>query len=367
MEEGAVGLGSSLIYSPATFATTEELIALCHEVSSAGGMYITHMRSESDRILSALNETFRIAREANIPTEIYHLKINQQRNWNKIDTVLQKIDSAQGAGLRISADMYPYAASATGLKERNPTWAQEGGISRLRQRIEDPHSRAQILYDMAHGIPTRNSDAHDVMVLGFKNDSLNVLYKGKRLDEIALLHGKSPDETTLDLLVADKSSIGAVYFLISETNMVRMLREPYVSIGSDAAAPAMTAEFMKDGIHPRAYGTFARFLGKYVRDEQLMSLEEGVRRITSMPAARLKIEKRGSITKGYHADIVVFDPAGIRDHATFENPHVYATGVAHVIVNGVQVIRNGEHTGATPGRCVRGPGWKKAKTQRRSP
>jgi N-acyl-D-amino-acid deacylase len=363
MEEGAMGVGSSLIYAPAAFATTEELIELCKEASRHGGMYVTHMRSESDKIFGALNETFRIAREADIPAEIYHLKINQQRNWNKIDTVLYKIDSAQKAGLKISANMYPYAASATGLKERIPTWAQEGGIVKLRSRIKDPSIREKILYDMAQGIPTRNSDPHDVMVLGFKKDSLNKLYKGKRLDEIAAAHGKSADETTLDLLTADKSSIGAVYFLISESNMTRMLREPYVSIGSDGGAVAITEDFMNDGTHPRAYGTFARFLGKYVRDEQITTLEDGVRRMTSMPAEHLKIQKRGTIKTGFYADIVVFDPEQIRDHATFENPHQYATGVTHVLVNGVQVIMGGVHTGALPGKCVRGPGWKKAKSR----
>ncbi len=363
MEEGAMGVGSSLIYAPAAFAPTEELIALCESASQYGGMYITHMRSEGDRIFAALNETFRIAYEANIPAEIYHLKINQQRNWTKIDTVLYKIDSARKAGLRISANMYPYAASATGLKERIPTWAQEGGIAKLRARIKNPATREKILYEMANGIPTRNSDAHDVMILGFKKDSLNRRYKGKRLDDIARLHGKSADETTLDLLTADKSSIGAVYFLISENNLNRMLRESYVSIGSDGGAVATTQEFVNDGTHPRAYGTFARFLGKYVRDENVATLEEGVRRITSMPAQHLKIQKRGTIKPGFYADITVFDPEAIRDHATFENPHQYATGVAHVFVNGVHVIKNGEHTGAMPGRCVRGPGWKKNKAK----
>ncbi|HWA33326.1 MAG TPA: amidohydrolase family protein, partial [Cyclobacteriaceae bacterium] len=275
--------------------------------------------------------------------------------------VLFKIDSARQAGLKISANMYPYAASATGLKERIPTWAQEGGIVKLRSRINNPSTREKILSDMANGIPTRNSDPHDVMVLGFKKDSLNKLYKGKRLDEIAVVHGKSADETTLDLLTADKSSIGAVYFLISERNMARMLREPYVSIGSDGGAVAITPDFMNDGTHPRAYGTFARFLGKYVRDEQVATLEEGVRRMTSMPALNLRIQKRGVVKRGNYADIVVFDPNTISDHATFEDPHQYATGVMHVFVNGIHVLKDGEHTGALPGRCVRGPGWKKPK------
>lgn len=359
MLEGAMGVGSSLIYAPATFASTEELIELCKVAGEYGGMYITHMRSESDNILEALNETFRISKEANLPAEIYHLKINQQRNWNKIDTVLFKIDSAQKAGLRISANLYPYSASATGLKERIPNWAQEGGTAQLLMRIRNPQVRKKILHDMEQGIPTKNSDPKDVLLLGFRNDSLNKKYKGKRLDEVALLHGKNADETVLDLLSAEKSSIPAAYFLIDESNMNRMLQQSYVSVGSDAGAPALTKEFTDQGAHPRAYGTFARILGKYVRDEKLLTLEEAIRRMTSLPAYHLKIQKRGTLKSGYFADVVVFDPKTILDHATFEDPHQYATGVSHVFVNGVQVLRDGEHTGKKPGRYIRGPGWRK--------
>lgn len=357
MEQGAMGVGSSLIYAPAGFASTEELIELCKVAGQYGGMYITHMRSESDKILTAMNETFRIAREANVPAEIYHLKINHERNWNKIDTVLTKIDSAQKAGLKITADMYPYVASSTGLVVRVPNWAQEGGATQMRARFKNPVTRKKILYDMEHGIPDKNSDPKDVRLMGFKKDSLSKLYKGKRLDEIALLHGKNADETVLDLLAADQSSIATLYFLINEENMKRMLKQPYVGIGSDGGALALTPEFLSLGAHPRAYGTFARFLGKYVREEKLMTLEEAVRRMTAQPAANLKIKKRGSLQTGNFADIVVFDPDKIQDHATFENPHQYATGVNHVFVNGVQVLKNGEHTGAKPGRVVRGPGW----------
>ncbi|HRI79774.1 MAG TPA: amidohydrolase family protein, partial [Cyclobacteriaceae bacterium] len=357
MEQGAMGVGSSLIYAPAGFASTEELIELCKVAGQYGGMYITHMRSESDKILTAMNETFRIAREANVPAEIYHLKINHERNWNKIDTVLTKIDSAQKAGLKITADMYPYVASSTGLVVRVPNWAQEGGATQMRARFKNPVTRKKILYDMEHGIPDKNSDPKDVCLMGFKKDSLSKLYKGKRLDEIALLHGKNADETVLDLLAADQSSIATLYFLINEENMKRMLKQPYVGIGSDGGALALTPEFLSLGAHPRAYGTFARFLGKYVREEKLMTLEEAVRRMTAQPAANLKIKKRGSLQTGNFADIVVFDPDKIQDHATFENPHQYATGVNHVFVNGVQVLKNGEHTGAKPGRVVRGPGW----------
>ncbi len=359
MEQGAMGLGSSLIYAPATFASTEELIELGKVAGKYGGSYITHMRSESDYILEAINETFRISKEAGIPAEIYHLKINHQRNWNKIDTVLNKIDSAQKAGLKITANMYPYIASATGLKERVPTWAQEGGLTQMRARIKDPVTRKQILYEMENGIPVRNSDPKNVMLLGFRKDSLNQLYKSKRLTEVASLHGKNADETVLDLLVADKSSIPAVFFLISEDNMKKMLAKPYVSIGSDGGSLALTPEFMEQGTHPRAYGTFARFLGKYVRDEKMMTMEEGVRRMTSLPVSHLKIKKRGELKKGYYADIVVFDPKQIMDQATFDNPHQYSTGVIHVFVNGTQVLKAGEHTGALPGKTIRGPGYKK--------
>lgn len=359
MEEGAMGLGTSLIYAPATFATTEELIELSKVAAQYGGSYITHMRSESDKILEALNETFRISKEAKIPVEIYHLKINHQRNWRKIDTVLFKIDSAQKAGLKISANMYPYTASATGLKERVPTWAQEGGPTPMRARFKNPELRKKVLYDMRNGIPTKNSDPRDVMLLGFKKDSLNKLYKGKRLDDVARLHGKDADETVLDLLSADKSSIAAVYFLISEDNMKKMIQQLYVSLGSDGGSLALTKEFTESGTHPRAYGTFSRFLGKYVRDEKLMSMEEGIRRMTSLPASHLKIKKRGELKKGYYADVVLFDVQKIIDKAAFEDSHQYSEGMIHVFVNGVQVLKDSEHTGSLPGRLVKGPGFKK--------
>ena len=359
MEEGAMGLGSSLIYAPADYAATEELIELSKVVSKYGGMYITHMRSESDNILRAINETFRISKEANIPAEIYHLKINHERNWNKVDTVIAKIDSARKAGLRITANMYTYTASATGLTARLPTWVQEGGAADMRKRLKTPSIRKRVLEEMRLGIPTKNSDAKDVMMLGFRLDSLNKLYLGKRLDEVARLHGKDPDETVLDLVVRDRSTIAAIYFLISEDNVKRMLKLPYVSFGSDAASMSDLKIFAEWGTHPRAYGTFARFLAKYVRDEKLVTLEEGVRRLTSLPATNLKIKKRGKLQVGYFADLAIFDPAKIQDQATFENPKLYAVGMMHVFVNGVHVLNNGEHTGAKPGRVIRGQGYRK--------
>lgn len=358
MREGALGVGSSLIYAPATFATTEELIELCRAARDYNGMYITHLRSESDKILEALNEMMRIAREARVPAEIYHFKINQARNWAKIDAVLAKVDSARKSGLRITANMYPYIASATGLKERVPTWAQEGTAAEMRKRFVETATRRKILDDMARGFPTQNSSPENVVILGFKKDSLNALYKGKRLDEVARLHGKSADETVLDLVVADKTSVPSLYFLMSEDNMRRMLKQPYVSIGSDGGSLALTEDFLDLGAHPRAYGTFARVLGKYSRDEKLFSLEEAIRRMTSLPASNLGIKKRGTLKAGNFADVVVFDPLAIRDKATYEQPHQYAEGVKHVLVNGAVVLRDGEHTGAKPGRCVRGLGYK---------
>jgi N-acyl-D-amino-acid deacylase len=358
MEEGAMGLGSSLIYAPADYAATEELIELSKVVAQYGGMYITHMRSESDRILSAMNETFRIAKEAKIPAEIYHLKINHERNWGKVDTVIMKIDSAQKAGLKITANMYTYTASATGLTARLPTWVQEGGAAAMRKRLRNPSIRKKVLEEMRLGIPTKNSDPKDVMMLGFRLDSLNKLYLGKRLDEVARMHGKDADETALDLIMKDKSTVAAIYFLISEENVKRMLRLPYVSLGSDAASMSEAKIFKDWGTHPRAYGTFARFLGKYVRDEKIVPLEEAIRRLTSLPASNLKIHKRGKLAVGNFADVVIFNPDSIQDKATFEQPKLYAEGMLHVFVNGVHVLNDGQHTGAKPGRIVRGPGWK---------
>lgn len=359
MREGAMGLGSSLIYAPATFASTEELVELSKVASSYGGMYITHMRSESDFIYQGLNETFRIAKEANIAAEIFHLKINHERNWNKIDTVLCKIDSARKAGLKITADMYPYNASGTSLTARLPAWIQEGGAKEMRKRLVDPTMRKRVLYELKMGIPSKNSDPKDVMLLGFKKDSLNKLYRGKRLDQVAKLHGKDADETMIDLIVDDKTGIPAIFFLISEENLKRMLRLPYVSICSDAAAYAAEPPEIEDGIHPRAYGSFAKLLSDYVRDKKILTLEDAVRRMTSLPATNLKLKKRGQIATGYFADIAIFDKNKIEDKATYEQPHQYAEGMIHVLVNGVQVLKDGNHTGAKPGRAIRGPGYKK--------
>lgn len=356
MQQGAMGLGSSLIYAPADYASTEELIELSKVVSEYHGMYITHMRSESDKILPAMNEVFRIAKEANVPAEIYHLKINNTWNWNKIDTVLAKIDSARKAGLKITANMYTYNASGTSITARLPTWVQEGGAKDMRKRLRNPALRKRLLREMELGIPSRNSDPKDVMVMGFRTDSLNERYRGKRLDEIAKLHGKNANETILDLLLADKSSIPCIFFLISEDNIKRMLPLSYVSICSDAGSIADEPPFNEDGTHPRGYGSFARLLSKYTREDKLISVEEAVRKMTSLPAGNLKIEKRGLLKPGNFADIVIFDSTAIQDHATFDDPHQYASGVQHVFVNGKQVLKEGQHTGQKPGRLVPGPG-----------
>ncbi len=358
MEEGAMGLGTSLIYPPAAYASTEELIALSKVASRYKGMYISHMRSEGDFILNAMNETMRISKEANIHAEIYHLKINIARNWNKIDTLLAKIDSAQKAGLKITANMYPYTASGTGLTSRLPAWVQEGGSKEMRKRLRTPSVRKKVLYEMEMGIPYKNSDPANVVLMGFRLDSLNLLYKGKRLDEVARLHGKNADETVVDLIVRDKSRIEAIYYLQSEDNIRKIIQLPYVSFGSDAGSEAVTKDNLEEGTHPRTYGTFARVLGKYVRDEKLVSLEEVIRRLTSLPASNLKIKKRGSLKVGYYADLALFNANSIQDLATFEKPKQYATGMVHVFVNGVQVLDNGEHNSAKPGRVIRGPGYK---------
>jgi N-acyl-D-amino-acid deacylase len=352
MEEGALGLGSSLIYAPADYATTEELIELCKVVAEYNGMYITHMRSESDKILSALNEVFTIAKEANVPAEIYHLKINNEWNWDKIDTVIYKIDSAQKSGLKISANMYTYNASGTSLTARLPTWVQEGGGGELRKRLRNPIHRNRVLKELERGVPSRLSDPKDVMVLGFRDQKLNELYGGKRLSEIAAMRKKNANETMLDLIVQDKSTIPCIFFLMKEENVKRMLQLPYVSICSDAGSIANEPPYNVGSLHPRTYGSFARFLGKYSRDEKLMPLQEAVRRMTSLPATNLNLKRRGALRVGYYADVVVFDPEKIQDRATFEKPHQYAEGVQHVFVNGTQVLKEGEHTGKMPGRLV---------------
>ena len=359
MKDGAMGLGSSLIYAPADYATTEELIELAKVASAYGGMYATHMRSEGDYILSALNEALRIAREADIPTEIYHLKINLPRNWNKSASLLAKIDSARNAGLKITANHYPYIASATGLTARLPNWVQEGGEVQMRRRLRDPGVRARVLSEMRQGIPYKNSSPETVMLMDFRLDSLDRLFKGKRLDQAAAIYGKDADETVIDLVLTDRTSIPSVYYQQSEANVREFVALPYVSFCSDAPSLSDAHVFRNWATHPRTYGSFARVLGKYVREEKVLTLQEAIRKLTGLPASNLKIPDRGLIRTGFYADLAIFDPQTITDNATFENPRVYATGMVHVFVNGVQVLNKGEHTDATPGQVVRGPGYRK--------
>ena len=362
MEEGALGVGSSLIYAPAFYSNTEELIALCKVASEYGGMYISHLRSEGDYWLEAIDELLRIANEADIPAEIYHLKAGGKDNWGKLDAALAKIDSARNAGLQITADMYNYIAGATGLDASMPPWVQEGGYDAWAERLLDPEIRAKVKADMmAKGDGWENlyfaaGTPENLLLVGFKNDSLKYL-TGKTLKEVAGMRGISPEETAMDLVVEDGSRVGTIYFLMSEENVKRQIALPYLSFGSDAESQAPEGVFLKSNPHPRAYGNFARLLGKYVRDEKVIPLEEAIRKLTSLPAGNLKIQDRGLLKEGYYADVVVFDPETIQDHATFAEPHQYATGVVHVFVNGVQVLKEGDHTGAQPGRFVKGPGY----------
>ena len=362
MEEGALGVGSSLIYAPGFYADTEELIALAAVAGEYGGMYISHMRSEGNDLLGALEELITIAGEADIRAEVYHLKAAGRGNWSKIDAVIARIDSARGNGLAITADMYTYTAGATGLDAAMPPWVQEGGLDEWVARLAEPATRERVVREM-----TTPSDAWEnlylsagtpdnVILVGFKEDSLKYL-TGKTLAEVADLRGTSPEETAMDLVIADHSRVGSVYFLMSEENVKRQIQIPWVSFGSDAGSMTPEGVFLESNPHPRAYGNFARLLGKYARDEGVIRLEEAVRRLTTLPAENLRIERRGGLAAGMYADIVVFDPEGIRDHATFAEPHQLAEGMVHVWVNGTAVLRDGEHTGATPGRVVRGPGW----------
>src|SRR5437667_11660141 len=354
MEEGALGVGSSLIYAPAFYAKTDAIVALAKVAGEYGGMYISHIRSEGTRLLEAADELITISREATIPAEFYHLKAAGQSNWNKLDALIQKIETARAAGLRITADMYTYTAGQTGLDAAMPPWVQEGGYKAWAERLKDPAMRERVKREMdtptdkwenffiASGSPDK------ILLIGFKNNKLKSL-TGKTLAEAAAIRGKSPEETAMDLVIEDGSRVSTVYFLMSEENVRKEIALPWVSFGSDAESSAPAGVFLKSNPHPRAYGNFARLLGKYVRDERIVPLEDAIRRLSSLPAENLKLKRRGSLKPGYFADVVVFDPAKIHDYATYEKPHQYSTGVLHVVVNGVPVLKNGEHTGAKPG------------------
>jgi N-acyl-D-amino-acid deacylase len=363
MNEGAMGVGSALIYAPGTFAETDELVALAGEAAKCGGMYISHMRSEGDRLIEAIDELVEISRRSGAPAEIYHLKMAGRPNWGKYDEAIARIEAARASGLRITADMYTYTAGATGLDAAMPPWVQAGGLQKWRERLQDPELRRRVAAEMkAKGEGWENfyfgAGPDKMLLIGFKSEKLKPLI-GKTLAEVAAMRGMPPEETAMDLVVEDNSRVDTVYFLMSEDNVRRQVALPWVSFGSDADAQAPEGVFLKSSTHPRAYGNFARLLGRYVRDEKLTSLEDAVRRLTALPAANLGLKDRGRLAQGYFADVVVFDPEQVADTATFEKPQQYAVGMRQVFVNGVQVLKDGEHTGATPGRVVHGPGYGK--------
>ncbi len=361
MEAGALGIGTSLIYPPAFYAKTDELIELCKVAAKYQGKYISHMRSEGNRLLEALDELIRISREAGIPAEVYHIKAAGQQNWSKIDNLLSHIEAAQNEGLKIRANMYTYTAAGTGLDACLPPWTEDGGYPALFKRLRDPATREKIAKEvktpsnewenlyLAAGSPDK------ILLVGFKSDKLKPL-TGKSLAEAAKTRGKDPITTIMDLIAEDESRIDTIYFLMSEENVKKEMTKPWISFGSDEASQAWEGVFLKSNPHPRAYGNFARVLGKYVREEKVISLTEAVRRLSGLPATNLGLDHRGFIKEGMFADVVVFDPATIADRATFEKPHQYAVGMKQVFVNGVQVIKDGEHTGAKPGRALWGPG-----------
>ena len=361
MEAGALGIGSSLIYAPAFYASTEELIELCKVAAEYRGKYISHMRSEGNRLIEAVEELIRIAREAKIPAEIYHLKAAGQANWGKMDKVIAMVEQARKEGLKITADMYTYTAGATGLDAAMPPWVLDGGYDEAYKRLKDPATRKKI----AEAIRTPTKDwenlylsagsADRVLLVEFKSDALKPL-TGKTLAEAAKQRGEDPVETIMNLVLEDRSRVGTVYFMMSEDNVKKQIRLPWVSFGSDAGSMAPEPPFTKSATHPRAYGNFARLLGKYVREEKVIPIEEAVRKLAGLPATNLELDRRGFIREGMFADLAIFDPKTIADRATFEKPHQYSVGMRHVFVNGVQVLKDGEHTGAKPGRRLYGPG-----------
>ena len=361
MEAGALGIGSSLIYAPAFYAPTEELIELCKVAAQYQGKYISHMRSEGNRLTQAVEELLRISREANIPAEIYHLKAGGQQNWAKMDQVIAMVEKARREGLKITADMYTYEAGATGLEASMPPWVLDGGYEALFKRLQDPETRKKIAQEMrtptdqwenlylSAGSPER------LLLVAFKSEKLKPL-TGKTLGEVAKLRQEDPVETIMNLVLEDRSRVGTVYFMMSEENIKKQIKLPWVSFGSDAGSMTPEGVFLKSSTHPRAYGNFARLLGKYVREEKVIPLTEAVHRLSGLPATNLGLDRRGFLLNGMFADVVVFDPQTIADRATFEKPHQFAVGVRHVFVNGVQVLKNGEHTGAKSGRALWGPG-----------
>jgi N-acyl-D-amino-acid deacylase len=361
MEAGALGIGTSLIYPPAFYAKTEELIELCKVAAKYQGKYISHMRSEGSRLLEALDELIRISREAGITAEVYHIKAAGQQNWSKIDNLLSRIEAAQKEGLKITANMYTYTAAGTGLDACLPPWSEDGGYPALFKRLRDPATRekikAQVLAptDSWENLYLDAGGPEHILVVAFKSEKLKPL-TGKTLAEVAKMRGKDPIDTAMDLIAEDESRVGTIYFLMSEDNVKKEVAKPWISFGSDEASQAPEGVFLKSNPHPRAYGNFARLLGKYVRDEKVIPMKEAIRRLSGLPATNLGLDHRGFLKEEMFADVVLFDPATIADRATFKKPHQYAVGMKHVFVNGVQVIKDGEHTGAKPGRALWGPG-----------
>src|SRR6059036_1768798 len=355
MEAGALGIGTSLIYPPAFYARTEELIELCKVAAQYQGKYISHMRSEGNHLLEAFDELLRISREAGIPAEVYHIKAAGQKNWGKIDNLLSRIESVQKEGLNIRANMYTYTADATGLDACFPPWTEDGGYPALFKRLRDPAMREKIKAEVKidsnkwENLYLATGSPDKILLVGFKSDKLKPL-TGKTLAEVAKMRGKDPIDTMMDLIAEDESRIGTIYFIMSEDNVKKEVVKPWISFGSDEASQAPESPFTKSNPHPRAYGNFARVLGKYVRDQKVLVMSDAIHRLSGLPATNLGLDHRGFLKEGMFADVVVFDPATITDHATSEKPHQYAIGVKHVFVNGAQVLKNGEHTGAKPGR-----------------
>lgn len=362
MQEGAMGLSSALIYTPGMYATTDELIALASAVGEYGGIYISHMRSESTGLLESLDELLTIAREAGVPAEIYHLKAAGERNWAKLDELIDRVNEAREGGLQITANMYTYTAAATGLDAAMPPWVRAGGFNRWVTRLKRPAVRERVKQEMLQttagweNLLLEAGGAQNVLLTGFRSAKLKPL-TGKTLAEVSRQRGTTPEDTAMDLVIEDGSRVNCIYSLMSRDNLRREIRQPWVSFASDAMAAAPEGGFLTFNIHPRAYGNFARLLGEFVRDEKVITLQEAIRRLTALPAQNLKLHERGMLKTGYYADIVIFDPDRIQDHATYEKPHQLATGVVHVFINGTHVLNDGEHTGKLPGRVVRGPGW----------
>ena len=369
MQEGALGVASALIYAPGAYAKTDELTALAEAAGKHGGIYISHMRSEGNSLLEAVDELISIARTAQVPAEIYHLKAGGHDNWGKMDEVIRRVEAARAQGVRVTADMYTYTAGETGLDASMPPWVQEGGYYEWAKRLKDPAIRSRVAREMRTPSSTwenlllQSGSPDKVLLVAFKNPALKPL-TGKTLAEVARMRGKSPEETAMDLVIEDGTRVGTVYFVMSEDNLRKQMQLPWVSFASDEESQAPEGVFLKSNPHPRAYGNFARVLARYVRDEKLIPLTEAIRRLANLPAQNLGLDHRGLLKPGFFADVVVFDPAKVQDHATYDQPHQYSTGVVDVLVNGVEVLKDGEHTGANPGRVLFGPERTKTATPR---